>query len=218
MTSAVSESAHNKWLGLQQTATATVCCCRRLLLQRVAVLMFHNVRVLYCLWELYVADFPMSGMYESERAWAHVWDVFRRTPSTGDRRRRASGDFIVCFGCGGISFFSWYIFSSNERARPAASTRPPCLIYLSASNEAVFCFSGKNASSYRGAYRVQSLNWFVCLSDCVCVTFVVFTDCESCTRPISTIPGSMEGGEYGITRGACFVARRLEVVAVDGML
>ena len=52
----------------------------------------------------------------------------------------------------------------------------------------------------------------------VCVTFVVFTDCESCTRSISTNPGSMEAGEYGLTRGTCFVARRLEVVAVVGML
>ena len=38
----------------------------------------------------------------------------------------------------------------------------------------------------------------------VCVTFVVFTDCESCTRPISANPGSMESGEYGLTRGTCF--------------
>ena len=47
---------------------------------------------------------------------------------------------------------------------------------------------------------------------------MVFTDCESCTRPISTNPGSMEAGEYGLTRGTCFVARRLEVVAVAGLL
>ena len=33
-----------------------------------------------------------------------------------------------------------------------------------------------------------------------------------------TNPGSMEAGEYGLTRGTCFVARRLEVVAVAGML
>ena len=51
-----------------------------------------------------------------------------------------------------------------------------------------------------------------------CVTFVVFTDCESCTRPISTNPGSMEAGEYGLTLGTCFVARRVEVVAVVGLL
>ena len=57
-------------------------------------------------------------------------------------------------------------------------------------------------------------NWYLC----VCVTFVVFTDCESCARPISTKPGSMEAGEYGLTRGACFVARRLEVVVIAGLL
>ena len=56
------------------------------------------------------------------------------------------------------------------------------------------------------------------MSVCVCETFVVFTDCESCTRPISTNPGSMEAGECGLTRGACVVARRLEVVAVTGLL
>ena len=40
------------------------------------------------------------------------------------------------------------------------------------------------------------------------------TDGESCsTRPISTNPGSMEAGEYGLTRGMRFVARRPEVVA-----
>ena len=50
------------------------------------------------------------------------------------------------------------------------------------------------------------------------IEFVLFTDCESCTRPISTNPVSMEAGEYGLTRGACFFARRLEVVAVAGLL
>ena len=56
------------------------------------------------------------------------------------------------------------------------------------------------------------------LSASVCVTFVVFTYCESCKRPISTNPVSMEEGEYGLTRGKCFVARRLAVVAVAGLL
>ena len=50
------------------------------------------------------------------------------------------------------------------------------------------------------------------------MTFVVFTDCESCTRPISTNLISMEAGEYGLTRGTCFFARRLEVVEVAGLL
>ena len=53
---------------------------------------------------------------------------------------------------------------------------------------------------------------------CVCLIFVVFTDCESCTWPMFTNPGSMEAGEYGLTRGTCFVASRLEVVAVAGLL
>ena len=51
-----------------------------------------------------------------------------------------------------------------------------------------------------------------------CVTFVVFTDCKNCTRPISTNPGSMKAGEYGLTRGTCFAARRLELGAVVGRL
>ena len=50
------------------------------------------------------------------------------------------------------------------------------------------------------------------------VTFVVFTECESCTSPISTNPVSMEAGEYGLTRGTWVFARRLEVVAVAGLL
>ena len=57
---------------------------------------------------------------------------------------------------------------------------------------------------------------YLCVS--VCVTLVVFADCESCTSPISTNPGSMEGCEYGLTRGTCFVAHRPEVVAVDELL
>ena len=77
-----------------------------------------------------------------------------------------------------------------------------------------FAFRQK-ASSYRGAFRVLLL---VCLSVCVCVTLVVVTDYKSCTRPISTNPGSMEAGEYGLTRGTCFVARCLEVVAVAGLM
>ena len=53
---------------------------------------------------------------------------------------------------------------------------------------------------------------------CVCVTFVAFTDCESCTSPISTNPGSMEAGEYGLARRTCFLACRHELDAVAGLL
>ena len=50
------------------------------------------------------------------------------------------------------------------------------------------------------------------------MSFVVFTDRESCTRPIPTNPGSMEAGEYGLTRGTRLVARCREVVAVAGLM
>ena len=36
--------------------------------------------------------------------------------------------------------------------------------------------------------------------------------------PISTNPGYMEAGEYGLTRGTCFIANRLEMHAVAGLL
>ena len=88
----------------------------------------------------------------------------------------------------------------------------------SEATEDVFLPIGKIASSYRGEYRVSLFSLSVCLSGCVCVTLVVFIECESCTRLISTTPGSMGAGEYGLTRGECFVARRLEVVAVAGLL
>ena len=57
---------------------------------------------------------------------------------------------------------------------------------------------------------------YVCMY--VCVTFVVLTDCEGCTKPIFTNPEFMEAGEYELKRGTCFAARRLEVVAVARLL
>ena len=50
------------------------------------------------------------------------------------------------------------------------------------------------------------------------MTFVVSTDCESCMRPISTYPGSMGAGEYGLKSGTFFVIHRIEVVSVVGLL
>ena len=62
----------------------------------------------------------------------------------------------------------------------------------------------------------------VCLSVClylyVCVTFVVFTDCESCARANCTDSDSIEPGEYELTRGTFFIVRRPEVLAVAGLL
>ena len=80
-----------------------------------------------------------------------------------------------------------------------------------------FAFRQKG-SSYRGAYRVPLFNLSVCVSVSVCVTFVVFTDCESCTRPISTTPGSTEAGQYRLTHVTCFLACRLELDAVAGLM
>ena len=52
----------------------------------------------------------------------------------------------------------------------------------------------------------------------VCVTFVVFPDCESCTWQIYINPGFMEAGEYGLTRGTRLLACGLELDAVAGLL
>ena len=87
----------------------------------------------------------------------------------------------------------------------------------SETTDVFFCLSAKMplyTGVRTGCHYLISLS--VPLS--VCVTFVVFTDCERCTRPISTNPGYMEAGEYGLTRWTCFVARRLQLVAVAGLL
>ena len=58
---------------------------------------------------------------------------------------------------------------------------------------------------------------YVCVR--VCDTkFVVFTDCDSCTRPISVNPVNMKAGENGLTCGTCFFVCRLEVVVFAGLL
>ena len=86
--------------------------------------------------------------------------------------------------------------------------------------EAVFAYRQKPHTGVRteGHGLVLAVCLSVRVSQRVCATFVVFTDCERCTRPISTKPGSIEAGEYGLTRASYFVARRLEVVAVAGLL
>ena len=92
----------------------------------------------------------------------------------------------------------------------------------SEATEDVFAFRQKSlfiSGCVQGAIiKIVCLSVRLSVSDSVCVTLVVFTDCQSCTRPISTNPGSMEAVEYGLTRGTCFVTCRLEVVAVAGLL
>ena len=107
---------------------------------------------------------------------------------------------------GGADIFSVFFFSIFflERTRPAASMRPP--------------LASVTSLLVPGCVQGAIINLSVCVSVSVFVTFVVFTDCESCTRPISTNPISMEAGEYGLTRGTCFFVRRLQVVAVARLL
>ena len=100
-----------------------------------------------------------------------------------------------------FSVFIVVFFFFFERTRSAASMRPAGLIYLSTST-----------GVRTGCHYLISL----CLS--VCVTFVVFTDCESSTRATSTNPVSMEAGQYGLKRATCFLACRLELDAVAGLL
>ena len=163
-----------------------------------------NIRRSYRLRELYEADFHKPGIYRSGKVWANACDVFRRMPSRIGRGRRAAVDFVVCFG--GADFFPcfFFVFFFFERTRPASSMRPhfasfTSLLVLrqSRGSEAteVFFFLREKKPLHTevrtGGHYLISLS--VRLS--VCVTLVVFTDCESCTRPISANPGSMEAGE-----------------------
>ena len=80
------------------------------------------------------ADFHKPEIYGGRvRVWATEWDVFHYTLTRGGRGRRAAVDifrgvvFLCLVGC----FFFWFL--SFERTRPTASTRQPCLMYLSTS-------------------------------------------------------------------------------------
>ena len=111
------------------------------------------------------ADFHKPEIYGGRlRVWATERYVLHCTPSRGGRGRRAAVDIFrgVFFSClVGFRFFFRFLYF--ERTRPTASTRQPCLMYLSTSNEARprkrgdrgrLLPLGKKASSYRGAYRV----------------------------------------------------------------
>ena len=141
--------------------------------------------------------------------------MFPRMPSRVGFGRRAAVDFVVCFAGGGrifsVFFFFFFFF---ERTRFCCKHEAACsLIYLSTSAGA------RTGCHYLVCLSVRlSVCVPVCVSVSVCVTCVVFTECKSCTRPISTNPLSTEAGEYGLTRGTWVFARRLDVVAVVGLL
>ena len=122
--------------------------------------------------------------------------------------RRAAVDSVVCSR--GADSFSVFFFSIFFRFF-FLCTHTACCTY-----EATSCLIYPSTSTgvRTGYHYLISLP--VCLS--ARVTFAVFTDCESYTRPISTNPGSMEAGECGLTRGTCSLAYRLELDAVAGLL
>ena len=81
------------------------------------------------------ADFNKPEIYRGRvRVWATEWDVFDCTPSRGGRGRRATVDIFhgVFFQCL-VVFRVFFRFLYFERTRPTASTRQPCLMYLSTS-------------------------------------------------------------------------------------
>ena len=80
------------------------------------------------------ADFHKPEIYGGRvRVWAIEWDVFHCTPSRSGRGRRAAVDLVVCFGWGGYFSFLFFVFFSYffERTRPAASMRPPLVLFTS---------------------------------------------------------------------------------------
>ena len=83
--------------------------------------------------------------------------------------------------------------------------------------EAVFCLYAKKPL-HTGVRT--GCHYLIGLSVCVRVTlnssFLLIA--RAVRGRINTNPVSMEAGEYGLTRGTCFVARRLEVVAVAGLM
>ena len=113
---------------------------------------------------------------------------------------------------GGVLFF----FPAYQEALPD---------YLSTSTSNVHGqrhVSGSLASftSLLVAGCVQASNSCISLHVCLvyCLSAAYITDCECRSWPISTNLASTEAGELGLTRGKCFVARRLELAAVAVLL
>ena len=111
-----------------------------------------------------------------------------------------------------VFFFRFLFFS--QCTRPVASMRPSLASFTSLLVTRPFLALRGKSLLIPGCLEGAIIS-FVCLSTCV---FVVFSDCESCTRPISTNPGSMEAEQYGPTGGTCFLPCRLELDAVVGPL
>ena len=162
---------------------------------------------------MYEADFHKPGIYGSGRVWANAWDVSRAV----SRWARTPG---YC-GFRGVfwvrrDFVLFLFFPSKAHGLLQVRGRLASFTSLLVMTP-FFAYRVKkplHTGVRTGCHHLISRS--ICL--CECVTFVVFTDCERCTRPISTNPGSMEAGEYGLTRGTCFVTRRLGFVVIAGLL
>ena len=140
-----------------------------------------------------MAEILKPGVYRSGRAWANAWGLFRCTSSRVGRGRRAAVFLVVCFECGGTSFF--FVFDGP-----------------------VYRLLAKNPlHTWRGAFRLPLYIYSSFVSGTICVFFRIIIDYESCTWPISTNPACKDAGELGLTRGTRFVGR-LELAAVAVLL
>ena len=107
---------------------------------------------------------------------------------------------------------SWYVIVMPFPPQPRVAVRIYIYIMCPLSPHIVIMRQGRGSEAFfadrqrslfipgcvQGAI-IYLINWSVCLSVSVCVTFVFFPYCESCTRPISTNPGSMEASKYELT-------------------
>ena len=135
--------------------------------------------------------------------------------STSNRARK----LLISSFC--LSVFSCVPFAVFIEARPRE--RYNRLLFLLTGQKILFIMRLSSFWQRKPLHTGMSTgsHYLICLSVCVrvCLTFVVCTDGEkSCTRQISTGLVSIEAGQYGLTRWTWFFVRRLEVVAVAGLM
>ena len=85
----------------------------------------------------------------------------------------------------------------------------------SEATEGVFCLVGKKV--FYTAMRTGFHYLIVSLHVVLCLSAAYIADYKSCATTISLFPhtrGLREGTSWGLTRGACFIARSLELATV----
>ena len=141
--------------------------------------------------ELCQTDFHKPAFYRSGRAWANAWSSLCRKPFRIGRGRRAA----VALMASCCAFWTRFFFPSNAH----------------------------------GLLRVSgTLTSFITIlvAGCVQASIIYFVGfvrllCTVCRRPTSLMrelyvtdfqkPGVYRSGRAGLTRGTCYVARRLEL-------